>query len=377
MIDIKEYAKNNLPELRKILRELCNIPAPSHFEDDRAQYCKKILEKTGAKGVYIDDAKNTVFPLNCEDSSKITVIAAHTDTVFPDREPMPYYEEDGKIFSPGVGDDTESVAVLLMIAKCFVQNGIKPENGMLFVCNSCEEGLGNLKGIKKIFNDYEGRIERFVSIDAGIGEIFTDCVGSVRYKVTVSTEGGHSFINFGNDNAIEHLAKIIGEIYKIEVPHLPGAKTTYNVGAITGGTSVNTIAQEASMLCEYRSDNLRCLEIMKEKFESIFENAKSAKVGVSVEKVGERPCADTDRELQENFVRFCTDALVKAGAPEPERKTASTDCNIPLSRGIPAVCIGTYIGSGGHTRGEWIYADSIEPGFVSALGLALALAESE
>lgn len=377
MTDIKEYAENNLQELRKILKELCGIPAPSHFEDARAKYCKEYLESIGADGVYIDGAKNVIFPVNCDNNDKITVIEAHTDTVFPDTEPMPYYEKDGKIFSPGVGDDTECVAALLMIAKYFAENGIKPKGGMLFVCNSCEEGLGNLKGTKQIFRDFEGRIKRFVSFDACIGHIYTRCVGSARYKVTVKTEGGHSFQDFGNGNAIACLAELVGEIYKIKVPESEGSRTTYNVGTISGGTSVNTIAQEASMLCEYRSDNVRHLEIMKEKFESIFENAKSRKADVSVKTVGERPCANIDLSLQDEFADFCADVLERAAGTAPERTTASTDCNIPLSLGIPAVCIGTHIGDGAHTREEWIYADSIKPGLVSALSLALALAETD
>ena len=121
---IDTYIKNNYDEMKKILRDLCLIPAPSHHEEKRAEYCKKWLESVGCENVYIDSAQNVVFPLNCDGSDEITVFVAHTDTVFPDMEPMPYYEENGRAYSPGVGDDTASVVVLMMCAKYFIENGI-------------------------------------------------------------------------------------------------------------------------------------------------------------------------------------------------------------------------------------------------------------
>ena len=155
---IKEFVQQNEAALLQTLRELCAIPAPSHQEEMRAAYCKKWLEEAGAEGVYIDEALNVVFPLNCQGSNQITVYVAHTDTVFPDTEPMPILEDDTYIRCPGVGDDTASLSVLLMLAKYCIQKKIQPQKGILFVCNSCEEGLGNLKGTRQIFKDYAGRI---------------------------------------------------------------------------------------------------------------------------------------------------------------------------------------------------------------------------
>ena len=163
---IHQYINDNKHLLFQTLQELCAIPAPSGKEEKRAAYCKEWLESVGAKGVYIDEAKNVVFPLNCEDSNDICVFVAHTDTVFPDTEPMPYREDDVNIYCPGVGDDTASLAVLLLLAKFYVTHTQKPTGGFLFVCNSCEEGLGNLKGTRRIFQDYNGRITRFISFDS-------------------------------------------------------------------------------------------------------------------------------------------------------------------------------------------------------------------
>ncbi len=275
--EIKAYIAQNQQQMLATLKELCEIPAPSHFEHQRAEYCKKWLDAIGAQGVYTDDALNVVFALNCEGSNEITVFAAHTDTVFPDLEPMPYFDDGERIHCPGAADDTASVAVLLMMAKFFVEKKILPQNGILFVFNSCEEGLGNLKGTRRLFKDFHGRINRFISFDSLMNTVNDRCVGSHRYEVEVLTEGGHSFGDFGKNNAIAELSEIVTEIYKIKVPDKANSHTTYNVGEISGGTSVNTIAQNAKMLCEYRSDDRECLDIMQARFDKIFDAARSKK----------------------------------------------------------------------------------------------------
>ena len=373
---IKGFAAENEARMLQTLKELCAIPAPSHMEQKRAEYCKNWLEQVGAEGVYIDEALNVVFPLNCQGSDDITVYVAHTDTVFPDTEPMPY-SDDGKIIRcPGVGDDTASLSVLLMLVKYCVEQKLQPKKGILFVCNSCEEGLGNLKGTRQIFKDYAGRIGRFISFDAKLGNIAHQCVGSHRYEVEVLTEGGHSFGAFGNDNAIHELAKMVTKIYQIEVPHMEGSKTTYNVGDISGGTSVNTIAQNARMLCEYRSSNVQCLEIMRQKFETIFEEARTEKIQVLVEKIGDRPCQNIDPEKIE-AMKAIVGPVIEEIVGKPVRYTSgSTDCNIPLSMGIPALCMGVYAGGGTHTREEWVDKTSLVTGLEAAIRAMLRLEET-
>ena len=168
MDKIKAFISENKDYAYQTLKELCLIPAPSHHEEKRAEYCKEWLIKNGATDVYIDDALNVIFPLNCENSNSITAFAAHTDTVFPDTSPMPYYEDEEKIYCPAVADDTASVVAVLMMAKFFIQEKIYPSNGILFVCNSCEEGLGNLKGARKLFEDYNCRIKEFITFDSNL-----------------------------------------------------------------------------------------------------------------------------------------------------------------------------------------------------------------
>ncbi len=371
----EQFIAENKERLLETLRELCAIPAPSHFEHKRAEYCKRWLEDIGAEGVYIDEALNVVYPLNCEKSREITVFVAHTDTVFPDMEPLPYREDEKNIYCPGVGDNTSGAAILLMLAKYFTENNIMPEKGILFVCNSCEEGLGDLKGTKKIFEDYDGRIGQFISLDGTLDIIANVCVGSHRYEVEVLTEGGHSFGDFGKKNAIDRAARIISKIYDIKVPEKEGAKTTYNVGTLSGGTSVNTIAQNANFLCEYRSDDVECLAYMQKQFEEIFESAKEDGVEIKITKVGERPCADIDPAKVERLKELIAPEIEAIIEKKVSFESSSTDCNVPLSKGVPAICVGTGIYKGLHTREEWIEKESVPVGLRVAICLAEKLME--
>ena len=379
MENIEKFLKENKDELYRIHKELCLIPAPSGLEDERAEYCKDLLNSYGAKGVYIDEAKNVIFPLNADKSDRLTVMVAHTDTVFPDLEPMPFVDDGETIKCPGVGDDTASLAVLLLVAKFLVENDIKPENGLLIVANSCEEGLGNLKGTRQLFKDFEGRVAQFISYDAAsLRKITNNCVGSVRYEVEVKTEGGHSYGAFGNKNAIHYLSKIVNAIYELKVPEIEGERTTYNVGTIEGGTSVNTIAQNAKMLCEYRSTSSEALEIMKGKFFEIFDSVRAMGVEVNVTVVGERPSA---KGVDENEIKRMCEIVSKVQKEVTGEETVygsgSTDCNIPLSLGVPAICFGVYVGGGAHTRGEWIKKDSMMPGLEIALKTTLDFVKGE
>ena len=187
-------------------------------------------------------------------------------------------------------------------------------------------------------------------------------VGSKRFRITVRTIGGHSYGAFGNPNAIAQLSELIHELYQVQVPR--EGKTTYNVGMISGGTSVNTIAQSAEMLYEFRSDSREGLSYMEDKFEHIMENAKKRGVNFQIEVVGLRPCeGDVDKQARENMIKLASDTVTEYTGKVPNQTPGSTDCNIPLSMGIPSLCMGTYEGSGAHTREEYIMIDSLMSGY--------------
>ncbi len=372
---IESFIRGNTQQMYGMLKTLCLIPAPSHFEHERAKWCKAWLEDAGAEGVYIDDALNVIFPFHCEGSRNITAFVAHTDTVFPDTEPMPYLDDGARVHCPGAADDTASLVVLLLMAKFCLQNNITPPGGFLFVCNSAEEGLGNLKGTKQLFADYDGRISSFISFDSRLNVVNDLCVGSHRYEVEVKTEGGHSFQAFGLPNAIAVLSAMIARMYEIRVPQKEGARTTYNVGTIEGGTSVNTIAQSAKMLCEYRSDDKDCLAYMRERFFEIFRAAEADGVKITVNQVGDRPCGDVDADAIDRLKAIVVPVIESVTGKPVSFISASTDCNIPLSKGVPALCIGVNEYYGVHTREEWVDKASMVTGLEIALRTALALAE--
>ncbi len=371
-MNLQKFSEEKFDELLKLHRELCLIPAPSHYEDERAKYVLKYLKDAGIDNAHIDEAKNVICTLG-KPSDKIIVFMAHTDTVFPMDTPLNYVDDGEKIYCPGAGDDTGSLAGMLTCVKYMAENSIVPEKTIMFVANSCEEGLGNLKGCRQIFKDYGDKIEYLYSFDSKPGGVTNKSVGSHRYKITAITEGGHSFGGFGRRNAIGVLAEIINEIYKIEVPQKDKCRTTYNVGIIEGGTSVNTIAQNASMLCEYRSDDVECLKIMQEKFNGIFDKAREKCIELKVELVGDRPCmsSEMDFDLLKKITDRTKSIQSKYFGIDAIEKSGSTDCNIPHSMGIPAVALANYNGGGTHTREEWVIKDSFKAGLKVSMELIL------
>ena len=363
--NVLKYLEDSFEETMALLETICKIPAPSNHEEKRAAFCKKWLEDVGAEGVYIDEALNVVFPWNCEGKDNIVAFLAHTDTVFPDMtEPMPYSTDGEFAYSPGVGDDTICLVMMLMVAKYVVKNNLKSDRGILFVADSGEEGLGNLKGVKQIMKDFAGRVERFYTFDGTYDHMYNRCVGSHRYKLTFETAGGHSFSAFGNRNAICSAAELICALNKCQVPAIGDSKTTFNVGVIEGGTSVNTIAQNASFLYEYRSDSYKCLEKMQAFFEETVEKAKQDKeVKITVEVIGIRPCgAEVDETIFNEMVENAQTICEKYSGIPCALKSGSTDANIPMSLGIPAICVGSYMGGGAHTREEFLEIASVPVG---------------
>lgn len=377
--EMESYLESSLEELKQLIRDLCAIPAPSNHEGERAAFCKKWFEEAGSKGTYIDEALNVICPVGVTGDNDVTVFMAHTDTVFPDTEPMPFKETETKMYCPGVVDDTGNLAVMMICARYFLQHEVPRRTGMVFVANSCEEGLGNLKGCRAVCDALGSRIRRFVSFDGyDLRAMVTSAVGSHRYRVTVRTAGGHSFGSFGNRNAIETLASMIETLYAVKVPQIAGTKTTYNVGTIVGGTSVNTIAQRAEMLYEYRSDDRMCLEKMQGIFEKVVEAYRAMDIDVNVEMVGDRPCrGEVDSAKQESLVETCREALRMITGAEALCGSGSTDANIPLSLGIPSVVLSACGGRGCHTREEELDLDTLLPGSKLTMEAILSVSEME
>lgn len=366
---VEKYVAEHTSEAEALLMELGKIPAPSHQEDKRAEFCKDWLILQGAKDVEIDQAKNVVCRINCEDQREMVAFMAHTDIVFPDQDTLPMTLDGRKLCAPGIGDDTANLVNLLMSAKYILENAPKLNMGFLIVANSCEEGLGNLDGTKEIFRVYGDRIKAFYSFDCYLSQCTSIAVGSYRYKITARTTGGHSWQKFGNPNAIEILCALVEKIYQLEVPKDP--RTTYNVGYFNGGTTVNAIAQEASMLFEFRSISQTCLEDMDQKLKEIV-NSFQGDFEINVELLGIRPGnGDVDQDALAKFTKLSTEIIQEFYHGEVDLEANSTDANIPLSKGVCANTIGTISGAGAHTREEWVDLDSLPTGMKIVLSLML------
>ena len=370
---IRDYIKDTEHELLDLIKTMCRIPAPSNHEERRAQFVKEwFISHCGKDAdVYIDEASNCVLRLNVkDDGGPVTVFMAHTDTVFPDMEPFEVTERDGRLYCPGVGDDTTNLAMMMLTARFVAANMGERARPALFVANSGEEGLGNLRGCKQIMKDYEGRVGKVISFDGKLGSLCDRAVGSKRYEIKIYAEGGHSYSAFGATNAIVLMARLIEELYRIEPPAREYGKATYNVGYISGGTSVNSIAEEARMLFEVRACDMESLRRLERGFDEAVDSVRKQAKNVVVTIVGERPCGGRESSKeQKELNQFAAGLIEEITGQTPEVEPMSTDCNIPLSLGIPAIALGGYIGGGAHNRDEWVEIASLPKGFELILSL--------
>jgi len=368
----EQYVENHKAETIDLLKKVASTPAPSHDEIRRAEFVKGWLSEQGAENVFIDESQSVYFALNDNGTNEVVIYMAHEDTVFPDTTTIPIEERDGFLYAPGIGDNSSNLTNMMMSIKFIVENKLAPRDDLciVFVATAGEEGLGNLKGSRAACERYKGRIKEVIGLDGNMKGIADDAVGSHRYKVDVYTEGGHSYGAFGNRNAIHYLSGMIQTLYMMEVPKK--AKTTYNVGKIEGGTSVNTIAEQASMMYEFRSADHECLQIMENYFNSVVESYIKSGIRVEVETLGIRPCKQgVDEAKQDELRKRSIGFINKYYDGNVDAHASSTDSNIPLSMGIPSVTFGTMTSGGAHTRAEFMEMASLVPGQKIALSCIL------
>ena len=365
------YARSCHEEELELLRSLARIPAPSHHEGRRERFVRDWLRDAGAENVHVDEAGNVICSIGAEDHDEVAVFCAHTDVVFPDTDELPLTEEDGIMRAPGIGDDTACLAGLMLAARFLLQHPAKLDLGIVIVANSCEEGLGNLEGTKALIGRIGSRVREFTSFDTYFPRVVPRATGSYRYRISCHARGGHSWTDFGERNAIADLCSIIGDLYALDLP--TRERTTMNVGKIRGGTTVNSIAQDASALFEFRSTSSDCLDEMAGKLREVIARHEEEGACVKLEVIGVRPGnGDVDAEELRSLTARSDDAVRTFLGTEPRHVASSTDANVPLSLGIPANTIGTVSGGGAHTREEWIDEESLVPGLAVTLSLLLA-----
>ena len=343
---------------------ICEIAAPPFKEKQRGLEFKRRLEAIGLRNVRIDTAGNVIGERKGIGTGPSVAIAGHLDTVFPEGTDVKVKREGTRLTAPGIGDDCRGLAVVLATARAFEKAGIQTLGTVYFIGNVGEEGPGNLRGVRNLFtNSLKGKIDYFISVDGTELNVTSRGVGSNRYKVTYKGPGGHSYGAFGRVNPIHALGRAMAQIADVQVPTSP--KTTFNVGVISGGTSVNSIPFSASAEIDMRSESAEALATLDAKVRSILasaldaENARwgagsngKAMLTLQLDTIGLRPANGT--QTDGSPIVATAIAAGKALGFTPATHASSTDANLPMSLGIPAITIdGGGKGGDAHALTEW------------------------
>ena len=358
---------------------LCEVEAPPFKEAKRAALYAQMFKETGLTNVRIDKEGNVLGEKRGTSSRPHLVFSAHLDTVFPEGTNVTVKREGTLLRAPGIGDDCRGLAVVLAVARAMVKHSIQTPGTITFVGTVGEEGLGDLRGVKYLFREgMKGQVDRFVSIDGtGLG-ITHIAVGSLRYRVTFKGPGGHSYGTFGLVNPIHALGRAMARVADFDVPREP--KTTFNVGRIGGGTSVNAIPFEAWAEVDMRSADKAALQSLDAKFHKAMDDAVvdentrwgSRQLAVDKALVGDRPAGRTPGD---SAIVITAVSVTKALGFPVTLDEGSTDSNIPMSLGIPAITVdGGGRGTGAHALDEAFDSTNSWQGTQRALLLAVALA---
>lgn len=371
------------PMTHQNLVELTEIPAPPFMEQKRAERFSQLLKEAGADKVWIDDVGNVLALRKGKDSGKTVALDAHLDTVFPEGTNVSVTMVGDTLYAPGVGDDTRGLVMVLTVLRAMNKANIKTTSDVLMVGTVGEEGLGDLRGVKHLFKKNEPKIDSWIAIDGGeLGRINNQALGSYRYKITFKGPGGHSWGAFGLANPHHAAGRAVAyfddaaRAYTAE-----GPKTSYNIGRIGGGTSINSIPFESWMEVDMRSVSPERLLEIEELLITQTNRAlgdynkmvvKGPKLTVDIEKIGDRPSGELSAEIP--LIQRAM-AATKSFKTEPYLTRGSTDSNIPISMGIPAVTLGRGGQAGGaHSLGEWWVNDKTGP---ESIKLALLILVSE
>ena len=367
------------PETLREQFRMTEIPAPPFMEDERAAYFLERLRERGLEDATIDSEGNAVGIRRGSGDGPTFLIAAHLDTVFPPGTDTTIELRGGRYYAPGIGDDTRGLAALLSLVQVLEESGIKTVGDIIFAGNVGEEGRGDLRGVKALFRDFP-EVDGFVSIDGvRLRRITTAGTGSRRFEFRFLGPGGHSFGAFGMASAIHAMGRAIAKIAEFEVPSDP--KTTFTVGTVDGGTSVNSIAADAVFAIDMRSNDREQLAILEERakaaaLEAVAEENKrwdSGHITVEFHLIGDRPVGRTSPDSP--VVQAAALAFDTLGIELSELSTSSTDSNVPMSLGIPAITIaGGGSGGGAHSPDEWFMPADSWTGPQTALLVTLALA---
>lgn len=362
----------------KLAEQIQQIPAPTFEEVQRAEFIRRYFYNLGVKDVWMDNGGNVYSRIRGQGKKPAVVVSAHLDTVFPQSTNLTLVHTPEKISGPGIGDNSLGLAGLFGLYWAFndassdLSTMPSLDGDLWLVANVGEEGLGDLNGMKAVVNRFREDTLAYIVLEGmSFGQIFHRGLGVRRYRISVHTHGGHSWVDYGNPSAIHELAGLVVKIKDLPLPAEP--RTSKNVGMITGGTSVNTIAADASFELDLRSESPQALNVLIRQVESLVEEADRKGdeiIKVSAEAIGDRPAGELQAEhplvklAMESYADKGINAILNIG---------STDANEPLSRGLPAICVGLTTGGGAHTLSEYIDTKPLAQGLGVLVDLVQAI----
>jgi tripeptide aminopeptidase len=376
------YLHNQEMEFRRWQRELTEIPAPPFGEAARSEWVRQRFTALGLENVCVDDLGNVLGFLFSRPNAPLIGISAHLDTVFPQGTALQTREEANRLYGPGISDNAAGVTALLAVAHALKRAQLKPAINILFIGNVGEEGEGNLRGMRHLFaaSPWRDAIQSLLVIDgAGTDTYVNQALGSRRFEITFRGPGGHSWSDFGVPNPIVLLSRALARFSEVQTPESP--RTTFNVGVISGGTSVNSIPESATARVDLRSASMEELQKLEDRLRECAAEAwreapmshrsGELKITLAIESIGDRPAAELPPDAR---ILQIVRAVDKHMRIESLPRLASTDANVPLALGIEATTIGAGgDGGGAHTLREWFDCTNRDLGLKRILLVLLAL----
>jgi len=349
------------------------IPAPTFREDGRADYVAEQFRTLGLEQVQQDSQKNVYGLLKGSNRAVPAVmVSAHTDTVFPLETDLTVERKDDLIYGPGLGDNSMGVAGMLGLARWLRDTQTTPDCDIWFVATSCEEGLGDLNGMRAAYEQLRNQIGIVIDLEGlAFGHIYHAGIAVHRLHITAHAEGGHSWLHFGRPSAVHGILELGAQISRLSLPSVP--RSTFNIGMIEGGQAINAIGTSAGLWLDLRSAEQETLEQMRQQVYGIIEGLKRPGLGFEVEVVGDRPAGfiDPSHPLVEGALAALEQVNVRGTL-----ERGSTDGNIPLHEGCPTVTIGITRGGNAHRLDEYIETAPVRLGMRQLIVLTLAAAHS-
>ncbi|MGD8458640.1 MAG: M20/M25/M40 family metallo-hydrolase [Anaerolineales bacterium] len=342
----------------KLAIEIQQIPAPTYHEEKRAIFIRDKFEEEGLVDISMDDIWNVYARLPGQISEQQLIVTAHLDTVFPIGTDLTIVRKSDRVAGPGIGDNSVGIAGLFGLIWSLQEDRIRLPGDVWLVANSGEEGLGDLNGMKKVVDRFRIKPLAYIVLEGMVyGRIYHRGLGVRRYRIKCITHGGHSWVDYGNPSAINELSILVIKLVSQKLPITP--RTTLNIGKFNGGISINSIASDAAIELDLRSESNVELEKISKNVEALVSTFSRKGVETSFEVIGDRKTGEIDTEHP--LVELASEILKNQGIT-PELNIGSTDANVPLSQGIPAICVGATNGGNGHTLDEYIYTEPISNG---------------